>query len=80
MLSIHLLNELPFLQPGDWLEGVVALDLRERRSVKSVRLCLKGIEQTEWMENKHKKVNEVKWFDSVLILWGFRPARPKRRR
>ena len=69
-IHIHLVNDLPFWQPGDWLEGVVTLKLRKSRSVKSVRLYLKSIEQTEWMDGK-KKSNEAQWFDSVLILWGF---------
>ena len=45
--------------------------LRKSRSVKSVRLYLKGIEQTSWLDGKKKKSNEAQWFDSALILWGF---------
>ena len=54
MLSMHLLNELPFWQPGDWLEGVVTLDLREARSVVGVRLALNAKEHTHWSETKGK--------------------------
>ena len=76
MLSIHLLNELPYWQPGDWLEGVVTLDLREARSVTGVRLALNGKEHTHWSESKgkndvHEYHGDVQWVDTVLALWGF---------
>lgn len=76
MLNIRLVNELPFWQPGDWLEGVVSLDLREPRSVTGVRLALKAKEDTHWSESKgkndvHEYHSKVQWINTVLTLWGF---------
>ena len=76
MISIHLLNELPFWQPGDWLEGVVTLDWRKSSSVHGVQLELNGKEHTHWSEPEGKTnaqlfIGEVQWVGSVLALWGF---------
>ena len=75
MFQIHLVNNKPFWHPGDWLEGVVTLAMRESRSVTGVRLKLKGREHTHWTERsgKVRRTYDSKLISihTVLTLWGF---------
>ena len=75
MFQIHLVTEKPFWHPGDWLEGVVTLAMREPRSVTGVRLKLKGREHTHWSESsgKNRRTYDSKLISihTVLTLWGF---------
>ena len=75
MFHIHLVNDKPFWHPGDWLEGVVTLAMRETRSVTGVRLKLKGREHTHWSEGsgKNQRTYDSKLISihTILTLWGF---------
>ena len=72
MFQINLINNKPFWHPGDWLEGVVTLAMREPRSVMGVRLKLKGQEHTHMQSsNNHYHESKLILIHTVLTLWGF---------
>ena len=84
VFRILLVNEQPFWQPGDWLEGVVVLNWRERRQVRGVRLKLSGGEHTQWTESHttrdskgHSHTHTTtrssteRVLDTVFTFWGF---------
>ena len=80
---ILLVNDQPFWQPGDWLEGVVELTLRERREVRGVRLKLSGGEHSEWTQSystsdrqssthiSRRLTSDDHVLDTVFTFWGF---------
>ena len=75
MFQILIINEKPFWQAGDWIEGVVILNNMERRKVRGVRLKVTGVEHTEWCvysgKHHHKYTGTEKTVDTVFTLWGF---------
>ena len=58
LLEVLLVDEKPFWLAGDWLEGLVVLELFDRQSVRRVRLALSGEESTSWRES-YLKFDEV---------------------
>ena len=75
MFQILITNEKTFWQAGDWIEGVVILNNKERRKVRSVRLKVTGVEHTEWSvnteDNHYKYTGTEQMVDTVFTLWGF---------
>ena len=64
-LRVLLLEEKPFYEAGDWLEGLVVLELFYRLSVRRVRLALYGEESTSWREDSDYEVDNAEQRDAV---------------
>ena len=54
-LNVLLVDDKPFWLAGDWLEGLVILELFDRRSVQRVELSLSGVESISWRESYSKR-------------------------
>ena len=69
-LRILLVNEKPFYEVSNWLEGAVVLELYEydRRAVRRVMLSLTGEENTS---SEHKLLVTTGPSSGGLTLWGY---------
>ena len=75
MFQILNLNEQPFSQAGDWIEGAIILNNKERKMVRGVRMRIYGEEHIEWLDLAGETIIPVtgteKTIDTVFTLWGF---------